>query len=320
MRIGLIGTGQHGSRYARHIIHDVKGLQLAAISRRSSKRTTQAADWNCRAYEDWRQLIEDDGVEAVIGVVPPALNLEITRACIAAGKPLLLEKPLASSFEDAREIVWLCKSNRLSLTVGQTMRYNQVIKTIKEQLPALGILHSFSVNQRLEPSTLSWHEQPEFAGAGVSFHTAVHVFDALRYITGLEVLRVMAVIGQQHNAVLEDMLLVLVELDNGVKGTVDCSKVGRARSGRFEFVCNDGQLVGDQVHNSCARIVGMDIFPIASGEPVGTIIPLLQDWQRFLAGQGDNPVSGEDGLRAVQICEACLESARRASWVEVACE
>lgn len=317
MRIGLIGTGKHGSRYARHIIRDIPGLTLAAISRRSAERTTQARQWSCRGYEDWRQLVEDEGVDAIIGVVPPALNSAIARACVRVGKPLLLEKPLAASLAEAREIVSLCAENKLPLTVGQTLRYNQVIGRFRKLLPELGDLYSFSANQRIEPSTLDWHEQPELAGAGVSFHTAVHVFDALRFITGREVVRVMAISGQQHNAALEDMLLVLVEMEGGVKGTVDCSKVGRARSGRFEFVCSEGQLVGDQIYNTCARIVGVEVQPVDCGEPVGTILPLLEDWQRFLAGRGENPVSGGDGLRAVQICAACLESARRRSWVEI---
>ena len=317
MRIGIIGTGKHGSRYANHIVHDIDGLELAAISRRSEEGRAQAAQWQCSWYKDWQQLVADEQVEAVISVVPPALNLAIARSCAARNKPLLLEKPLADSAEAAAEIVNLYRECNLQLTTGQTLRYNQVIGTFKKNLPGLGTLHSFSANQRLEPSTLSWHEQPELAGAGVSFHTSIHVFDALRFITGRDVARVMAVTGSLCNAVLEDLLLVLVELDNGVVGTVDCSKVGRARSGRFEFVCSDGQLVGDQVHNSCVRIVGMDIQPVDCGEPVGTIIPLLRDWQRFLSGRGENPISGADGLQAVQICAACLESARSRSWVDV---
>ena len=188
---------------------------------------------------------------------------------------------------------------------------------MKKQLPGLGVLHSFSANQRLEPSTLAWHERPELAGAGVSFHTAVHVFDALRYITGREIVRVMAVTANRYSAVLEDLLLVLVELDNGVVGTVDCSKVGRARSGRFEFTCSRGQLTGDQVHNRCASVVGMQIQPLACGQPVPTIVPLLRDWSAFLSGRGHNPISGEDGLRAVRTCASCLESARRGAWVDV---
>lgn len=245
------------------------------------------------------------------------MNLAIARSCAAAGKPLLLEKPLADTAAAAAAIVALSDSGKLVLTTGQTLRYNQVIQAFKQQLPDMGTLHSFSANQRLEPSTLSWHEQPELAGAGVSFHTAVHVVDALRFITGLEIKRVMAVTRKHCNAVLEDLLMVLLEMENSVVGTVDCSKVSRARSGRFEFVCSRGLLTGDQVHNTCMRTVGMENTVVDCGAPVGTIIPLLRDWQRFLAGQGGNPIQGLDGLLAVQVCDACLQSAASGDWVSV---
>ncbi len=317
MRIGIIGTGRHGSRYARHIIAEVKGQELADISRRSPERTAQADEWGCRAHEDWRHLVADDTVEAVIGVVPPAFNLDIARACVDAGKPLLLEKPLAANRVDAEAIVSLCERAGLPLTVGQTLRYNQVIQIFRRQLPDLGPLYTFSANQRIEPSTLDWHEQPELAGAGVSFHTAVHIFDALRYMTGLEVDRVVAVTGRHYNASLEDTLLVLLEMEGGVKGTVDCSKVGQARSGRFEFVGENGQLVGDQVFNTCERIHHVNRSVLDPGKPVGTIVPLLREWQDFLSGQGANPVPGVDGLKAVAVCDACLRSAKQGGWVDV---
>ena len=317
MKIGVIGTGKHGSRYARHIIRDVEGLELSAISRRSAKRLAQAEEWRCRAYEDWRALVGDERVEAVISVVPPALNLAVARACAEAGKPLLLEKPLAAGIEEARKIAALARVGELLLTVGQTLRYNRVIQLLRERLPRLGSLYSFAANQRLEPSTLGWHEQPELAGAGVSFHTAVHLFDALRYITGREIRRVMAVTGRRHNAALEDMLLALVEMEGGVQGVVDCSKVGAARSGRFEFVGRNGQLHGDQIYTTCREIHHSKRTAVDPGEPVGTIIPLLTDWRDYLAGAGPNPVTGQDGLRAVAVCDACLRSARRKAWVDV---
>ena len=317
MRIGIIGTGRHGARYANHIVNDVPGLELSAICRRSAAGKAQAEEWSCGYHADWQQLVEHADVEAVIGVVPPAHNREIARACVKAKKPLLLEKPLASSLEDAKEITSLFQPSQLPLTVGQTLRYNQVIQLFRRKLHEVGHLYSFSANQRLEPSTLDWHEQPELAGAGVSFHTAVHVFDSLRYITGLEVNRVMAVTGQYHNGVLEDMLLVLVEMEGGVKGVVDCSKVGQARSGRFEFVGEKGQLVGDQIYNTCAKIHHLRTTVLDPGEAVGTIVPLLRDWHLFLSGQAANPVSGDEGLRAVAICDACLRSARSRDWVTV---
>ena len=47
-RVGILGTGKHGSRYARHVVDDVEGLELVAISRRSAEGRAQAAGWNCR--------------------------------------------------------------------------------------------------------------------------------------------------------------------------------------------------------------------------------------------------------------------------------
>ncbi|BCO10055.1 oxidoreductase [Desulfolithobacter dissulfuricans] len=319
VRVGIIGTGRHGSRYAGHIQNDVDGLELVAISRRSEQGREQARQWHCSWYRDWRDLVAAPEVEAVISVVPPAFNLEIARSCAAATKPLLVEKPLAARVAEGEAMVALATEgkNRFTLTVGQTLRYNQVIRGLRRHLPEFGSLYCFSANQRLEPSTLSWHEEPSVAGAGVSFHTAVHVFDALRFITDLEVHRVMAVTRQQHNASLEDLVAVLVEMENGVAGTLDCSKVGRARSGRFEFICENGQLHGEQIYNQLERIQGTRRVSLDPGPAVSTIVPLLRDWHDFLSGTADNPVNGEDGLQALRCCAACLESARRQQWVDI---
>lgn len=313
--VGIIGSGRHGSRYANHVMRDVAGLRLVAISRRSPQGADQAAAWQCAWHPDWHDLIADPRVEGVIAVVPPALNLEIARCCAAEGKALLVEKPLAESSAAAAALVELYAGRNLPLTTGQTLRYNPVVRKLREQLPVIGSLYSFAANQRLEPSILAWHAEPALAGAGVSFHTAVHVFDALRWISGLEVRRLMAVCRRRHNAVLEDLLAVLVEMEGEVVGTIDCSKVGQARTGRFEFVGSDGQLHGDQVHGTLELVQGSSVTRLQPEEQFNAIVPLLRDWQAFLLGQGPNPVTGADGLAAVRLCEACLESSREERWV-----
>lgn len=316
-KVGIIGSGIHGSRYANHIVNDIEGLELAAISRRSEYGREQAARWNCTWYGDWQELVADPEIAAVITCVPPAMNLPIALTCAHHKKSLLVEKPLAVSTEAGQEIVDTFDSAGLKLTVGQTLRFNPVIQALRSELDSIGTLFSFSANQRLEPSSLAWHHDPGQAGSGVSFHTAVHVFDALRYITGLEAKRIVAVFRRQHSEMLEDLLAVLVEMEGNVVGTIDCSKVSRARSGRFEFVGFAGQLQGDQVHNSLEMIRGMEITSRAVPNPRNTIIPLLEKWADFLADRGENPVPAEDGLAAVRLCEASLDSARSGNWVEV---
>jgi len=315
--IAVLGTGRHGSRYAGHIVRDIEGMKLTGIWRRSGQGRTQAQQWSTTFYPDWREMIASPGVDAVVGVVPPVLNPAIAAACARAGKPLLLEKPLARNVVEARALVASLAAAGVPLTVSQTLRYNPVIGELRRRLPELGPLHSFAVNQRLEPSTLAWHDDRETAGAGVLFHTAVHVFDALRLITGLKVRRVMAHGRRVHAAVLEDLMLIIAELEDGVIGTVDVSKVGRARTGRYEFICQDGQLHGEQIHAAVDVIQGNVVQTRQEFIQAPTVLHLLRDWLRFLEGNGVNPVTGEEGLYAVEVCEACLVSMQEGRWVEI---
>lgn len=318
--VGIIGLGIHGSRYARHIVEDVEGLRLTAVCRRSEEGRRQARAWDACYYRDWQELIMAPEVEAVIAVTTPDLNLAIGRLCASLGKPLLAEKPLAVNTSQATELVAAFARKGLPLTVGQTLRFNATILALKELLPKAGQLFSFYANQRLEPSSHPWLEIPEIAGAGVVLHTAVHLFDALRFITGREVRRVRATMHHRHNPRLEDLFTALIEMDHDLVGTIDASKVGPARSGRFEFVGSQGQLAGDQVHGFVDFLVHNAIEPLARHQPVSTIIPLLRAWKTHLQGSGPNPIPGEEGLAAVRICEACRRSAQEDRWVDLASE
>src|SRR5271167_1348565 len=100
LRLGLIGVGKHGGRYARHIVQDMPGLRLAGIARRDlDAARAQAAELGCRAYGDYRELFAAPDIDAVIAVVPPTLHPDILDAAAAEHRPLLLEKPAAPSLE-----------------------------------------------------------------------------------------------------------------------------------------------------------------------------------------------------------------------------
>ena len=315
--VGIIGLGKHGSRYAAHIVRDLDRLRLAAVCRRSPEIHDQARRLGCRAHTDWRRLIADPDVEAVIAVTTPNLNPAIATACAAAGKPLLMEKPLAAHQSEAEEIVRVCAAAGIPLTVGQTLRFNPVVNHLKKHLPAIGALHTLCATHRLEPSTLPWLAEPAVAGGGVIFHTAVHLFDALRYITGREVVRVQARAHRLYNPALEDLFTALIELSGGVPGIVEAGKVSRSRSGRYEFVGKEGQLHGDQVHGLVEEIRGNTVTRLADYPPAPAILGLLTAWTAFLDHEAPNPVPGEEGLAAVRICEACRAAAETGAWHSV---
>ena len=318
IRVGIIGTGKHGSRYANHIVNDLGHcFQLTAISRRSPVAKEQARAWNATLYSDWRDLVSSDVVDAVICVTTPNLNLEIGRFCVEQKKPLLLEKPLTTDFYKACELVELFDRSSLPLTIGQTLRYNSVILALRENLPSMGNLFSLCATHRLEPSSLSWLEQPEVAGGGVIFHTAVHLFDALRFVTGQEVMKIRGTTRNIYNPNLEDLLVAEVIMSDGTLGIVDTSKVSPSRACRFEFVCENGQLQGDQVHGILQKIEGPKINTLPVEPPGPAILPLLEDWHAYLHGKSKNPIPGMEGLAAVKICHACRESVITDQWVDI---
>lgn len=319
IRVGIIGTGKHGSRYARHLSEELAGsFRLVAISRRNEEEgRRQAAAWQTTLYPDWRDLVASAAVEAVISATTPNLNPAIARLCAEWGKPLLLEKPLTTNYPEAEQLVALFAARQVPLTIAQTLRYNSVLLALKERLPAMGRLLAISACHRLEPATHPWLEDPAVAGGGVIYHTAVHLFDALRFICGEEIVRLRASATRLHSRQLEDLLTAEIVLAGGARGVIDAGKLAPARSGRFELVCAGGLLQGDQIHGWLQQIDGSRCRTLPVAAPAPTIPLLLRDWHRFLCGDGANPIPGEEGLAAVRLCHACYLSDATGGWVEV---
>ncbi|MEW6426604.1 MAG: Gfo/Idh/MocA family oxidoreductase [Thermodesulfobacteriota bacterium] len=318
LHVGIIGTGRHGSRYARHIVAgDIPGLRLGAISRRSPVGQEQAAAFGAQWHADWRELVASSRVGGVIAATTPNLHAAIARCCARHDKPLLLEKPLAATPADAAEIAAIAAQGRIPITVGHTLRFNSTVLALGALLERVGRLHCFHASQRLEPSFHAWLDVPELAGGGVLLHTAVHIFDALRFITGRDIRRVRAVGFRRHNRCLEDLVLVQLEMEGGLVGSIDASKVGAGRCGRYEFVGEDGLLQGDQVHGTLEFIVGAGRESIAVGAPVPALVPLLTGWLAYLRGRAENPVTVEDGRRAVLVADACRRAMESDGWISL---
>jgi predicted dehydrogenase len=319
IKVGLIGTGKHGSRYAHHLVHDLcEYFQLVAISRRGDEGRAQAAAWHTTYFADWRALVASKDVEAVISVTTPNLNPDIGKHCVLFKKPLLLEKPLTTDYYQASDLVERFAQGGVGLTIAQTLRYNSVINALRNLLPSIGRLHYFTASQRLEPSTLAWLEQPAVAGGGVIFHTGVHLVDALRYITGDEIVAVRATTRKVYNPYLEDVLIAEVALHQGCVGLIDTSKVSPSRLSRYEFVGEAGQLLGDQIYGLLQKVVGMDVTSLPVASPGPTLLPLLREWHSFLTAAGDNPIRPQEGLAAVKICHALRAAAGTTGWVDLA--
>jgi predicted dehydrogenase len=309
--VGLIGAGKHGQRYLNHVRTDAPSLRLAALSRQNADAgAAQAAELGVAFHADWRALVDDPAVDAVIAVVPPTLHAAIVEAVCRVRKPLLIEKPLATTSAAAAGIVRRVREAGIPALMAHTLRWNGVVRAVAGRLPALGALRALMLNQRFEPSPLAWLDDPARSGGGILLHTGVHSFDLLRNLTGREVRQVWCRTRSTNTTRTEDEFLAMCELaDAPTLVAVGGSRATAGRSGLIDVACADAQLVADHQQHWAHEVRGLVRTPLAIGEPVQTVREALLAFVGLIERGTRPPVGLEDGARAVAIAEACMRSA-----------
>lgn len=319
LRIGLIGAGKHGSRYAKHIAEDIPQAELVGVCRRNHAEGEQlATKYGCGYYADYQQLIEDKRVDAIAIVVPPYLHREIVEIACQASKHILIEKPLAVSLAEAKRMRSLIADSQVRCMVAHTLRFNSVVQTLKAHSAAIGPLHSVYLSQRFEPSALQWLDHTAESGGGIILHTGVHSFDLLRFLSNSEVEKVWCQTTTICTKETEDNFLMQCQFEQPLlKGAVAGSRSTKSRSGLIELSGANGQLIGDHVHGFSYLLQGVERTVLSVDPPVHTVCKAIE---AFIAGVQHNtpfPISIEDGLRSVAIAEACYRSVESDEMVQV---
>lgn len=309
-RVGIVGAGSHGARYLNHLRHDVADLVPVAIARRDEAAGRELAgrfdvDWEA----DGEALIGRADVDAVVIATPPSSHARFATAALRAGKPVLLEKPMAGTLAEARQLVALAGDSPTALMVAHTLRWNPVLQRVKQRWSELGRVHHIRLCQRLEPTGLAWQRNVQETVGGSVLLTGVHIFDLARWLTGRELVHVDSRQRQVLNPVVEDFFLARGELDDGAWVSFEVSKYTRSRACWLEAVGEDGQLFADYLHGGLLLRRGRDEEREDVDARVPTLPAVLAAWRDALDGGGPMPVTAVDGLRTLEIVAACYASA-----------
>jgi predicted dehydrogenase len=311
LRIALIGAGKHGSRYAHHLVTDLAGeARLAVLCRRDRDAGAEAAHrYGCRFTPDVDDAATAAEVDAVVVVVPPTLHMAICAKAAAAGKAILLEKPMAPSLADVRRIGDTLERHPVPFMVAHTLRFNAVVGALRDRLADIAPLVSVHLSQRFEPSRLGWLDNPAVAGGGIVIHTGVHSFDLLRFLTGSEVEWASCRSWRRHTRATEDNFAAQLALGGGVQATVTGSRSTEGRSGLIELVGEQGQLVGDHTLHFAHLIRGRARTALELGPEVQTVRDALRAFVHAVRTDARPPIGWRDGAAAVAVAEACYRSA-----------
>jgi predicted dehydrogenase len=131
--VGVIGCGYWGPNLARNFVEN-EAARLAWVCDTDERRLTEIARRypSARAATDYRQLLADPGLDAVVIVTPVATHYPFAKESLEAGKHVLIEKPLTKCAREAEELIRLADERGLTLMVDHTFVYTGAVRKIKE--------------------------------------------------------------------------------------------------------------------------------------------------------------------------------------------
>jgi predicted dehydrogenase len=322
LRGAVVGLGVMGAHHAR-VLHTIDGAQLVAAVDPDPERRERiaAAHLGVAAYASLAEAVAGERLDFACVAVPVDQLSTVGSDAIAAGLHVLVEKPTASSDDQARALIAEADARGVTLSVGHIERFNPAVRALKQKIDdgAIGrVLHLHA--RRLGPF-------PNRQGArGVALDLATHDIDVMRYVTRQEVARVFAEAAAPLSGTREDMLCATLRFDDESMGLLETNWVTPTQVRQISVLGEHGMLVVDYLtqdlrfYEHPTRATDWDQLAGIRGGGEGDMIrfaldkrePLRVQWEEFLAALsagGPAPINGYEGLAALSIAQAITLSA-----------
>ncbi len=330
IKAAVIGVGSMGKNHARVYgeLPDVELVAVADADMNSARAVGERA--GVSYYSNYRQMLNERKPQVVSVAVPTALHAEVAIAAMESGAHVLVEKPIASTLEEGRQIIQRAAELDRKLTIGHIVRFNPAIRALKHKIAEGELGRIFQiVCRRVGPFP------SRIRDVGVVIDLAPHDLDVMRYLTGSNPIRIFAETEQRIHTEHEDLLTALLRFPDGVTGVLEINWLTPTKVREILVLGERGLFRVDDLTQDLYFYENAVIDPVSwpalqnlKGVSEGSMIrfalqryePLKAELQAFLKSiQEDTPVSvsGEDGLAALELALALVESGRSHRIIEV---
>lgn len=341
VRLAVSGVGLVGKRHVEAMTH-VPGVELAAVVDPSPDAPDYAASVGVPCYSDLTEMIAAEKPDGILLATPTRLHIEQGLQCIAAGIPVLIEKPIADDPDDARRLVQQAERAGVPVLVGHHRRHNPLIRQAKAMIEAGQIGDVRAVHGTCwfyKPDdyydTAPWRKR---LGAGPVSVNLVHDIDLIRYLCG-EVVSVQAQATRSKRGFEnEDVAAAVLRFNNDAIGTVTVSdsivapwswEMTSKEYPIYPVTTQSSYMIGGS-HGSLS-VPDLTLWthagardwwaPIsATSAPRGASDPLVNQIEHFrevIQGREAPLVSGLEGLRTLEVIDAIQRAARTGETVHL---
>jgi UDP-N-acetylglucosamine 3-dehydrogenase len=292
MKAIVVGMGAMGQRH------------YASLARNSQVHEIVTVDPNPNIQAQYLSLgdaLADHKIDLGIVASPTSYHTDTSCTLLALSIPVLIEKPIASSVEEAQTITTVANQTNTCVAVGHIERQNPAIQALMEDM-------------KETPCTVTLKRSSPYPArikdVGVALDLSIHDVDLARYITGAEIVGTTSTLQRVRNS-CEDIAMYLLELDNGGTALVHTSWLSPFRERRAEIVTPTAVYDIDMLRHQASKYTNtVDVSYGVTGLFVRRQDQLDSQLSRFIdyiqTGNATNLCLLEDGIKALTVVEESL--------------
>jgi scyllo-inositol 2-dehydrogenase (NADP+) len=215
VRVGLIGFGLAGQAFHAPVIRGVPGMELACILERHTSNAQKRYP-DVRIARSLDEMLSDKSIGLCVVATPNDSHFSCTKACLEAGRDVVVDKPLTPTYAEAEELVHLAAERGRLLTVYQDRRWDGAFLTVKKLLAAgaLGTVAEYEARFdrfRLDAKTGAWRERADHPAAGVLWDLGPHLIDGALVLFGEPETIYAAALCQRATSTVDDAFDVILQ-------------------------------------------------------------------------------------------------------------
>jgi predicted dehydrogenase len=339
IKVGVIGLGRVGMLHLMNCRH-IDDVEVVAAADKSKMALKKAESFGVKnLFTDYRELLDGScKVDAVVISLPNFLHLESVRLALENGVDVFVEKPLAVSVEEGKEIVRMVKKSGRKLMVGHCMRFIDAAEKMKVALDEgrIGDLEVVTLEQILNgpfahgavPILVpEWWFDLKKTGGGVLIDLGYHMIDLFRFFVGEDSKVIFSWFEHKFNLPIEDgAILVLRSCRSNVRGIVNVGWFQKSVFPEYNFrmvlhgcagYISSDDIVPKNIYfyaikegakNILRKAIGRKIKPLSYSYYYEAFYKELRQFFDCIRKDGDPPVSAVDGLKILEVIEEAYKN------------
>jgi UDP-N-acetylglucosamine 3-dehydrogenase len=329
LKVAVIGCGsiarhRHFVEYNAHA-----GVEITAVCDIVGERANEMAEkYNARSYTSYEELLANENVDAVSVCLPNALHAPVSIAALNAGCHVLCEKPMATSREEANEMIEAAEKNNKKLMIAHNQRF------VSSHVKARKLIESGEVGKIYSFRTAfghggpegwsvdgkeSWFFKKDEAFIGAMGDLGVHKADLLRYLLGEEFVEVAGFVetSAKEGTDVDDNAVCVLKTESGTIGTLAASWSYTAKEDNSTIIYGENAILRLEddpdyslvVQYKNGEIVKYELGQIQSNDDGGQKnTHVIENFVQSIVDDTVPPISGEEGKKSLEVILAALES------------